>query len=58
MINNQVSLAKEMGDPNQFLLGGRQLPTRFNYYSSVGLSFTFGSINNAAVNPRFTNVDF
>ncbi|MBC3789042.1 hypothetical protein [Spirosoma utsteinense] len=58
LINNQISLAKEIGDPNQFLLGGRQLPTRFNYSSSVGLSFTFGSINNAAVNPRFTNVDF
>lgn len=58
LINNQISLAKEVGDPNQFLLGGRQLPTRFNYYSSVGLSFTFGSVNNAAVNPRFTNVDF
>lgn len=58
LINNQISLAKATGDPNQFLLGGRQLPTKFNYYSTVGLSYTFGSINNAAVNPRFNNVDF
>jgi hypothetical protein len=58
LIRNQISLAKESGDPNQFLLNGRQLPTNFNYYSSVGLSYTFGSIKNSVVNPRFSNVDF
>ena len=58
LINNQISLAKATGDPNQFLLNGRQLPTNFNYNSSVGLSYTFGSIKNSVVNPRFSNVNF
>lgn len=58
LIRNQISLPKATGDPNQFLLNARQLPTSFNYNSSVGLSYTFGSIKNSVVNPRFSNVDF
>ena len=57
LINNQISLARSVIDPDTALLNGRQLPTNFNYYSSVGLSYTFGSINNSIVNPRFSNVD-
>lgn len=57
LINNQISLARSTIDPEQALLNGRQLPTNFNYYSSLGLNYTFGSINNSVVNPRFSNVD-
>ncbi len=52
-INDQISLAKSSLDPDQVLLGGRQLPTSFSFYTSVGLRYTFGSINNSVVNPRF-----
>lgn len=57
LINNQISLAKSSIKAEDALLNGRQLPTNFNYYSSVGLNFTFGSINNSVVNPRFSGVD-
>lgn len=57
LINNQISLAKSSINTEDALLNGRQLPTNFNYYSSVGLNFTFGSINNSVVNPRFSGVD-
>lgn len=56
LINNQISLARSTIDPEQVLLNGRQLPTSFNYYSSLGLNYTFGSIDNSVVNPRFSNV--
>lgn len=57
LINNQISLARSAIDTDAALLNGRQLPTNFNYYTSMGLSYTFGSINNSVVNPRFSNVD-
>ncbi len=55
-INDQISLAKSSLDPDQVLLGGRQLPTSFGFYTSVGLRYTFGSINNSVVNPRFNGL--
>jgi hypothetical protein len=57
LINNQISLAKSSGAAADFLLNGRQLPTSFNYNSSIGINYTFGSIHNTAVNPRFSGVD-
>lgn len=57
LINNQISLAKSTIKAEDALLNGRQLPTNFRYFSSVGLNFTFGSINNSVVNPRFSGVD-
>ncbi|MCU0325305.1 MAG: hypothetical protein MUF45_08645 [Spirosomaceae bacterium] len=56
-VKNQISLAKSKGDAAQVLLGGRQLPTTFSYNTSFGISYTFGSINNSVVNPRFSGVD-
>ncbi len=56
-INNQISLARSTIRAEEALLNGRQLPTSFNYHSSLGISYTFGSINNSVVNPRFSNVD-
>jgi hypothetical protein len=57
LINNQISLAKAKGSAEEVLLSGRQLATNFNYYSSFGLNYTFGSINNNVVNPRFSGID-
>jgi hypothetical protein len=58
IINDQISLAKSNIDSSVFLLNGRQLPTNMSYYSSINVSYTFGSINNSVVNPRFNNLDF
>lgn len=39
----------------EVLLRQRQLETAYRYFGSVGLSYTFGSIFNNVVNPRFGN---
>lgn len=57
LIRNQISLAKSSGTAEEILLSGRQLPTNFRYASSFGINYTFGSINNNVVNPRFSGVD-
>lgn len=56
-IKNQISLAQTASSAEEILLGGQQLPTTFNYYTSFGLNFTFGSVNNSIVNPRFSGVN-
>jgi len=35
------------------LLQRRQLETGYNYFFSLGLSYTFGSTSSRVVNPRF-----
>jgi hypothetical protein len=57
LIKDQISLAKSALDPDEILLRSRQLPTSFNYFTSIGISYTFGSINNSVVNPRFNGID-
>ncbi len=52
-IHNQISLPKEEASLEMVLIHTQQLPTTFNYYASVGFSYTFGSIYNNVVNPRF-----
>ncbi len=37
------------------LLGAGILPTNFNVNGFIGISYTFGSINNSVVNPRLEN---
>lgn len=57
LINDQISLAASTFDTETVLLQGRQLPTDFSYYTSIGLSYTFGSIHNSLVNPRMNELD-
>jgi hypothetical protein len=52
-IKNQVSLAKGGATPEEILLRLRQLQTGYSYYVSTGFSYTFGSVFNSVVNPRF-----
>lgn len=52
-IHNQINLSKEEASLESVLIHTQQLPTTFNYYTSVGFSYTFGSIYNNVVNPRF-----
>lgn len=56
-INNQISLPKVTADATNVLLGGRQLATSFSYSTSFGINYTFGSMNNSIVNPRFSGVN-
>lgn len=52
-IHDQISLPKEEASEEEILLGNVRLPTSFEYSLSVGVSYTFGSIYNNIVNPRF-----
>ena len=52
-VHDQLSLVKGEASLEEILLRRRQLATSYNYYGSVGLSYTFGSIYSNVVNPRF-----
>jgi len=52
MPRNQISLVKTASTPEDVLLHQRELSTNYTYYTSIGLSYTFGSIYNNVVNPR------
>jgi hypothetical protein len=54
-IRDQLSLPKGGASPEEILLQRRQLATQYSYFASIGLSYTFGSIYNNVVNPRFGN---
>ncbi len=52
-VRDQLSLAKGEATLEEVLLRRQQLATSYNYYVSIGLSYTFGSIYSNVVNPRF-----
>lgn len=52
-IHDQLSLARSSASLEEVLLRRKQLATTYNYYLSIGLSYTFGSIHSKVVNPRF-----
>jgi len=54
-IHNQLYLTKGEASYEDILLERQQQATDFRYWGSVGLSYTFGSIYNNIVNPRFGN---
>lgn len=53
LIHDQLSLVKGGATTEQILLRRRELETQYSYFTSVGISYTFGSIYNNVVNPRF-----
>ena len=55
LIKDQLSLAKQGASSQEILLRLKALATNFNYFTSVGLNYRFGSKFNNFVNPRFTN---
>lgn len=52
-IRNQIYLPAGELTPEEVLLRQRALATGFRYSGSMGLEYTFGSIYNNVVNPRF-----
>lgn len=52
-IHDQLSLPKEYATEEEVLLHQRELATQYNYFASIGLRYTFGSIYSNVVNPRF-----
>jgi hypothetical protein len=55
MIHDQLGLVKQDIPIDQILLQRKELATQFDYFTSFGFSYTFGSIYNNVVNPRFGN---
>lgn len=52
-IRDQLNIERGEESDEDILLRRRQLGTGYSYFASVGLSYTFGSIFNDVVNPRF-----
>ncbi len=52
-INDQIGLAKGDISEAEVLLKLRQRATGYSYYMSFGINYSFGSIFNSTVNPRF-----
>ncbi len=52
-VRDQLSLPGAGVTFEEILLRRRELETSYYYYMSIGLSYTFGSIYNNVVNPRF-----
>ncbi len=53
LIHDQLYLPLAGATAEEVLLNLRQLATSYSYYSAIGFSYTFGSIYNNVVNPRF-----
>jgi hypothetical protein len=51
--HNQINLKKAGVSLEEVLLQQQQLKSGYNYWYNTGLSYSFGSIYNSVVNPRF-----
>ena len=52
---DQLSLRKEASTTEEILLRQKEVAKNYNYWVNFGFSYTFGSIYNNVVNPRFDN---
>jgi hypothetical protein len=52
-IHDQLSLSRAGASIDEILLKRRQMATNYNYFLSLGIGYTFGSIFTNVVNPRF-----
>lgn len=55
IVHNQLGLVKGGATREEILLRRKEIASQYNYFTSFGLSWTFGSIYNNVVNPRFGN---
>ena len=53
MVHDQLSLPASSASTEEILLRRRELATQYDYFTSIGLSYSFGSIYSSVVNPRF-----
>jgi hypothetical protein len=55
ILHDQLGLVKTGATTEEILLQKKELATQFQYWGNFGVSYTFGSIYNNVVNPRFGN---
>ena len=53
IIHDQLGLVKGGATDEEILLQIKEIETQYSYYTSFGFTYTFGSIYNNVVNPRF-----
>ncbi|NPA67601.1 MAG: DUF481 domain-containing protein, partial [Chlorobi bacterium] len=53
LVRSQINLKKEGASYEETLLRQQQVATDYSYGMSAGLTYTFGSVYNNVVNPRF-----
>ena len=58
LVRDQLYIPKVGATDEEVLLRRRQLETSYRYFVNAGLSYTFGSIYNNIVNPRFPDGGF
>lgn len=56
-IHNQLYIPRRGATEQEILTQQRRLATNFSYFAFTGLSYTFGSVLNNVVNPRFGRGD-
>ncbi|MBN2664583.1 MAG: hypothetical protein JXR68_13120, partial [Bacteroidales bacterium] len=56
IIHDQIFMPKDNLSYEEILLRQQQNSTNFSYWFSAGFSYTFGSIYNNVVNPRFNSI--
>ena len=56
LTRDQVFLVKGNTTPEEVLARRRQLASGYNYYTSIGINYRFGSKLNNVVNPRFNRI--
>jgi hypothetical protein len=55
LVHDQISLPLGEANLEDVLLQRKMQKTDYSYYTSIGFTYTFGSIYNNVVNPRFDN---
>jgi len=55
LVHDQLGLVKGGATTEEVLLRRKEQATQYRYFTSFGFTFTFGSIYNNVVNPRFGN---
>jgi hypothetical protein len=55
MVNDQISLPSTGASLQDVLLQRKMQKTNYRFYTNFGLTYTFGSIYNNVVNPRFSS---
>jgi hypothetical protein len=55
LIHDQLGLVKGDIPLDEILLQRQEMATQYSFFTSFGLTYTFGSIYNNVVNPRFGN---
>ncbi len=53
LIHDQLALVKGGATTDEILLRRKELETSFSFFTHFGITYTFGSIYNNVVNPRF-----